>query len=224
MTTAVASTAGPDDQVYDEAFGAHWWIFLITGTAWLFFALILFRFNITSAKSIGILAGVIFLIAGLIEVLMIFVVRGGWWKALNAVLALLLIVGGILSFIHPVNTFVAIASITGFKFLFVGILDVIVALADRRGVWWVRLVVGIACILLGFWASGDFSRSATLLVAWVGAFALPSPTLSRRGSRGPRQRLRARWRRRDRHEGVAHACGFPRYRRKRGQRGRRPRG
>jgi uncharacterized membrane protein HdeD (DUF308 family) len=172
VTTAVASTAGPDDQVYDEAFGAHWWIFLITGTAWLFFALILFRFNITSAKSIGILAGIVFLIAGLFEFAMTAVVKGGWWKALNAILGVLLVVGGILSFIHPSNAFVAVASITGFMFLFVGILDVIVALADRRGVWWVRLVVGIACILLGFWASGDFSRSATLLVAWVGAFAL----------------------------------------------------
>jgi len=170
LTTAVASTAAPDDQVYDESFGAHWWIFLITGTLWLFFALILFRFNITSAKSIGVLAGIVFLIAGLFEFAMTAVVKSGWWKAVNAILGVLLVVGGILSFIHPENAFVAVASITGF--MFVGILDVIVALSDRTGVWWVRLVVGIACILLGFWAAGDFSRKSTLLVAWVGAFAL----------------------------------------------------
>lgn len=166
------STAVADEEVYDASFGRRWWIFLITGTAWLFLSLILFRFDITSAKSIGILAGIIFVIAGLFEFLMVMVVRSGWWKAVNAILGVLLIVGGILSFIHPKNTFVAIASITGFMFLFVGILDIIVALSNRVGVWWIRLVVGIVCVGLGFWAEGDFNRSATLLIAWVGAFAL----------------------------------------------------
>ena len=166
------STVVAEEHVYDESYGPRWWVFLITGTAWLFLALIMFRFNITSAKSIGVLAGIVFLIAGLFEFAMTAVVKSGWWKAVNAILGVLLVVGGILSFIHPENAFVAVASITGFMFLFVGILDVIVALSDRTGVWWVRLVVGIACILLGFWAAGDFSRKSTLLVAWVGAFAL----------------------------------------------------
>jgi uncharacterized membrane protein HdeD (DUF308 family) len=166
------STVPVDDEVYDADFGSRWWVFLITGTAWLFFSLILFRFDITSVKSIGILAGIIFLIAGLFEFLMVAVVRSGWWKAVNAILGVLLVVGGILSFIHPQNTFVAIASITGFMFLFVGILDIIVALSNRVGVWWIRLVIGIVCVGLGFWAEGDFQRSAVLLTAWVAAFAL----------------------------------------------------
>jgi uncharacterized membrane protein HdeD (DUF308 family) len=166
------STAAAEEAVYDEEFGSRWWVFLITGSIWLILSLIMFRFDITSAKSIGVLAGIIFLIAGLFEFAMLLVVRGGWWKALNAILGVLLVVGGIMSFIHPENTFVAIASITGFMFLFVGIIDVIVALSDRTGVWWVRLVVGIACILLAFWASGDFNRKAALLTAWVAAFAL----------------------------------------------------
>jgi uncharacterized membrane protein HdeD (DUF308 family) len=166
------STVPVDDEVYDPSFGSRWWIFLITGTAWLFFSLILFRFDITSAKSIGILAGIIFLIAGLFEFLMVAVVRSGWWKAVNAILGVLLVVGGILSFIHPKDAFVAVASITAFMFLFVGILDVIVALSNRVGLWWVRMIVGFICIGLGFWASGDFGRSSALLVAWVAAFAL----------------------------------------------------
>src|SRR5262249_55091927 len=116
----MVSTVAADEEVYNDDFGSHWWVFLITGTVWLFFSLILFRFDITSVKSIGILAGIIFLIAGLFEFLMIFVVRSGWWKAVNAILAVLLVVGGILSFILPENTFVAIASIAGFMFLFVG--------------------------------------------------------------------------------------------------------
>jgi len=166
------STVVVDDEVYDENYGSHWWIFLITGTAWLCFSLILFRFDITSAKSIGILAGIIFLIAGLFEFLMVMVVRSGWWKAVNAILGVLLVVGGIMSFIHPKNTFIAIASITGFMFLFVGIIDIIVALSNRVGVWWIRLIVGIICVALAFWASGDFERKSILLTAWLAAFAL----------------------------------------------------
>ena len=127
------STMTADGQVYEESAGSIWWVFLITGTAWLILSLIMFRFNITSAKSIGVLAGIVFLCAGVIEIGMVAVVHGGWWKALNAILALLLIVGGIMSFIHPENTFVAIASIIGFMFLFVGILDLIIAFSDRTG-------------------------------------------------------------------------------------------
>ena len=130
------STAAMEEQVYDESFGSRWWIFLITGTAWLFLALIMFRFDVRSAKSIGVLAGIVFLIAGFLEFAMTAIVHGGWWKALNAILGFLLVVGGIMSFIHPGNTFVAIASITGFMFLFTGIFDVIIALSDRTGVWW----------------------------------------------------------------------------------------
>ena len=132
----------------------------------------MFRFNITSAKSIGVLAGIVFLFAGVIEFGMVAVVHGGWWKALNAILAVLLIVGGIMSFIHPENTFVAIASIIGFMFLFVGILDLIIAFSDRTGLWWIRLITGSICIGLAFWASGDFHRKAILLTVWVALFCL----------------------------------------------------
>jgi uncharacterized membrane protein HdeD (DUF308 family) len=38
--------------------------------------------------------------------------------------------------------------------------------------WWLQLVAGVVEILLGFWAAGSWELSATLLVAWVAAFAL----------------------------------------------------
>src|SRR5689334_8780045 len=92
-----------EEQVYAESAGPVWWVFLITGTAWFVLSLIMFRFDITSAKTIGILAGIVFLIAGAIELGLVAVVRSGWWKALNAILGLLLVVGGITAFIHPGN-------------------------------------------------------------------------------------------------------------------------
>ena len=166
------SVAVAEEQIYAENAAPVWWVFLITGTAWLVLSLVMFRFNITSAKSIGVLAGIVFLVAGFLEFVIVAVVRSGWWKALNAILGILLVVGGIMSFIHPKNTFVAIASIIGFMFLFVGILDLIVAFSDRTGLWWVRMITGFVCIGLAFWASGDFQRKSILLVAWLGLFAL----------------------------------------------------
>jgi hypothetical protein len=159
---------------YDSSYGKGWWIFLITGTLWLCLALLVFRFNLTSAKTIGVLAGIVFLIAGVLEFAMVAIVRGGWWKALNAILGTVLVVGGILAFVHPSNAFVAVASITGFMLLFVGIWELIAAFAtkDVDSAWWLRLVVGILAILLAFWASGEFTRKAVLLVVWVGAFCL----------------------------------------------------
>ncbi len=168
----MSTTVALDDQMYSDDAGSMWWIFLITGTLWLILSLVMFRFNIHSVNTIGILAGIVFLCAGVIEIGMVAAVKGGWWKALNALLAVILIVGGIMSFIHPGNTFTAIASITGFMFLFVGILDIIAAFADRTGLWWVRLVIGLLCVGLAFWASGDFDRKAVLLVTWLGLFAL----------------------------------------------------
>ena len=166
------ATSGFDDQIYEEKAGSIWWVFLITGTLWLILSLIMFRFNITSVKTIGVLAGIVFLIAGVVEIGMVAVVHGFWWKLLNGILAVLLIVGGIMSFIHPQNTFVAIASIIGFMFLFVGIMDLIIAFSDRTGLWWVRLITGGLCIALAFWASGDWNRKAVLLITWVALFCL----------------------------------------------------
>ena len=161
-----------EEEVYAESAAPVWWLFLITGTLWLVLSLVMFRFNISSAKTIGVLAGIVFLVAGAIEFCMVAVVQSGWWKALNAILGVLLVVGGIMSFVHPKDAFVAVASIIGFMFLFVGIFDLIVAFSDRTGLWWVRMITGFLCIGLAFWASGDFQRKAVLLVAWLGLFAL----------------------------------------------------
>ncbi|MFO7572181.1 MAG: hypothetical protein R6W48_06215 [Gaiellaceae bacterium] len=44
--------------------GRLWWLFLLTGIAWLVFSFIIFRFNITSAATIAPLFGVVAIVAG----------------------------------------------------------------------------------------------------------------------------------------------------------------
>ena len=168
----MSATTVADEQAYVESASSVWWVFLVTGTAWFVLSLVMFRFNITSVNTIGILAGIVFLVAGCIEFGMAAVVKSGWWKALNVLLGVLLVIGGITAIIHPQNAFVAIASVIGFMFLFVGILDLIVAFSDRVGLWWVRMITGFICIGLAFWASGDYQRKAVLLITWLGLFAL----------------------------------------------------
>ena len=161
-----------DRQVLDE--GARlWWLFLITGTLWLLFSIIVLRFDYTTVASISILFGVVAIAAGVNELFAVGVARR-WWKVLHIGLAIIFIVVGIIAFIHPGDTFAALAAVISFFFIFKGIFDIILAIATKgeSDVWWLQLVIGIVELLIGFWAAGYYGRSAVLLVAWVGISAL----------------------------------------------------
>jgi len=150
-----------------------WWLMLITGIGWTLVALILLRFDYTSVSSISILFGIVAIAAGVLEIGVIFL-AAGWWKLLHIVLALVFIVAGIVAFIHPGDTFVALAAIFSFFLVVAGTFDIIMAISARHEieVWWLQLVGGIIELALGFWAAGYYGRSAVLLIAWVAAFAI----------------------------------------------------
>jgi uncharacterized membrane protein HdeD (DUF308 family) len=150
-----------------------WWLLLVTGIAWTVVALILLRFDYTSVSSISLLFGFVAIAAGAFEVGAIFL-AGGWWKLLHVVLAIVYVVAGIVAFIHPGDTFAALAAIFSFFLVFAGTFDIIMAISARREieVWWLQLVGGIIELALGFWAAGYYGRSAVLLIAWVAAFAV----------------------------------------------------
>jgi len=146
---------------------------LITGIGWTLVALILLRFDYTSVSSIAILFGIVAISAGVVEIGVIFL-AAGWWKLLHIVLALVFIVAGIVAFIHPGDTFVALAAIFSFFLVVAGTFDIIMAISARHEieVWWLQLVGGIIELALGFWAAGYYGRSSVLLIAWVAAFAI----------------------------------------------------
>jgi uncharacterized membrane protein HdeD (DUF308 family) len=150
-----------------------WWLFLITGLAWMVVSLIVLRFDYTSVSSIALLFGFVALAAGVAEIGMM-LLADGWWKVLNLVLAVTFFAAGIVAFIHPGDTFAALAAVFSFLLVFAGAFDIIYAFAARRvnDAWWLQLIGGIIELALGFWAAGYYGRSALLLVAWVAAFAL----------------------------------------------------
>jgi uncharacterized membrane protein HdeD (DUF308 family) len=161
-----------ETQVRQEA-GRLWWLFLLTGIAWLLFSIIVFRFDYTTVSSISILFGVVAIAAGVNELFAVGVATR-WWKVLHILLAVIFIVVGFVAFWHPGDTFAALAAVISFFFIFKGFFAIIVSIAtkDEIGVWWLQLVVGIVEVLIGFWAAGYYGRSVVLLVAWVGIAAL----------------------------------------------------
>ena len=121
-----------------------WWLLLITGLGWSVVGLILLRFNYTSVHAISLLFGFVGIAAG------------------------------VTAFVHPGDTFLALAAIFSFFLLFAGTFDIIQSIAARNevGAWWLQLIGGIVEVVLAFWAAGYYGRSSVLLIAWVAAFAL----------------------------------------------------
>jgi uncharacterized membrane protein HdeD (DUF308 family) len=157
-----------DDQSGDPL----WWVPLVTGSLWVILALIVFQFDYTTVSALSILLGTVCVAAGLFEV---FAAAGshGWWRIAHIVLAVMFVAIGIAAFVHPENTFKALASIFAFYLFLRGIFDIIVALFARPAeLWWVGLISGAVLIALAFWAAGNFGHKAFLLVVWVGASAL----------------------------------------------------
>jgi uncharacterized membrane protein HdeD (DUF308 family) len=150
-----------------------WWLLLITGIAWSVVVLVVLRFDYASVSAISILFGCVAIAAGVLEIGVVFM-AAGWWKLFHAVLALIFIAAGIVAFVHPGNTFEALAAVFSFFLVFAGTWDVIVSISTRHEVevWWLQLIGGIIELVLGFWAAGYYGRSAVLLIAWVAAFTI----------------------------------------------------
>ena len=150
-----------------------WWLLLITGIGWTLVGLIVLRFDYTSVSAISILFGCVAIAAGVLEIGAL-IMAAGWWKLFHAALVVIFIGAGIVAFIHPGNTFEALAAVFSFFLIFAGTWDVIMSIAARHEieVWWLQLVGGIVELVLGFWAAGYYGRSAVLLIAWVAAFTI----------------------------------------------------
>jgi uncharacterized membrane protein HdeD (DUF308 family) len=159
-------------EILEEA-ADRWWLFLVTGSAWLVFALLVFQWDYTTVYAISFLFGAVALIAAVNEFFQITVSTTGW-KIVHGILGVLFVIGAIWAFVHPHNAFATLSALIGFFFLFKGIFDVTVAITTRPlfELWWIQLVVGIIELLLAFWVAGSFKDKTILLVAYVGIMGL----------------------------------------------------
>jgi uncharacterized membrane protein HdeD (DUF308 family) len=151
----------------------YWWLYLLTGIAWIVVSLLVFRFDITSLATISYLFGVIAVFFGVNEFFGLGTMTTGW-KIAHVALGLLFVLAGVVALVRPFDTAATLAALIGVVLVFKGVFDIVVAFAtkDDIHVWWLQLIVGIVEVLLGFWASGNFGRSTALLLIWVAAMCL----------------------------------------------------
>jgi uncharacterized membrane protein HdeD (DUF308 family) len=150
-----------------------WWIFLLTGIAWLIIAWVSLRFTPASVATVGTLLGVLFLFGMLNEFLLASVRLG--WRWLHVVMAVIFAFGAGWSFAEPYNAFWTLASILGLLLIFRGTLDIITSVDAREinSAWWLGMVAGILEIFIGFWAAQQYlAVQGALLLIWIGLFAL----------------------------------------------------
>jgi uncharacterized membrane protein HdeD (DUF308 family) len=148
-------------------------MFLLTGIAWLILAWISLRFTPASVPTIGVLLGVLFLVATVNEFFLASVRAS--WRWLHIVMGIIFAFGAGWSFAQPDNAFWTLASILGLLLIFRGTLDIITSATTREvnSTWWLGMLVGILEILLGFWAAQQYLPvQGALLLIWVGFFAL----------------------------------------------------
>lgn len=150
----------------------HWWLMLVVGALWIVAAIVILRFDYTTVAAIAALfAGVCFVSA--VNEAMVGAVSSPGWRIMHWLLAAAFVVVGVFAFVRPDPTFVGLAAVMSFYFIFRGGFDIASAIAGSGSPgWWVLLLAGFAQIALGFWAAGSWKVSVVLLVSWVAAAAL----------------------------------------------------
>ena len=156
----------------------YWWVFLVSGILWLIIAWVVLRMDQTSVAAVGVLLGVVFLVAGINEVGVAELTRGGW-RVWHWIMAFIFFLGALWGFIEPVDTFFALASVLGLILILYGSFEIVLAISSHgvNPYWWLNLITGVLLILLAFWVSGSdrayaLAQRAYLILFWVGFFAL----------------------------------------------------
>jgi uncharacterized membrane protein HdeD (DUF308 family) len=150
-----------------------WWLRLIVGIGWCVAALVILQFNDASAKTVGVIVGIMFLVSGCQE--FVLVALGGRERWLGYTIGVLFVIAGLVALLNPEDTFAGIADILGFLFLAVGLVWTIEAFLVRpeNSLWWIGLIAGLVMILMAFWTSGQLLIQKTyVLLVFAGVWAL----------------------------------------------------
>jgi len=101
------------------------------GVLWVVIALVVLKFNDASVVTVGILTGIMFLVFAAEEFALAALDTSARW--IWALFGVLLTAAGIVSLIHPRNTFAGFADILGFVFLVIGVLWLVQAFHGAGG-------------------------------------------------------------------------------------------
>jgi uncharacterized membrane protein HdeD (DUF308 family) len=167
-----SQTAGAFSERLREITG-YWWVWLVTGIAWLIVALVILQFDRASVTTVGILIGFMFLFAAGQNFVLSAVADSARW--LWALFGVLFVAAAVVSFVNPENTFAGLADILGFLFLMVGIWWMVRAFLERplNPLWWLGLIAGVLMTAMAFWTAGQFFiEKAYILLVFAGIWAI----------------------------------------------------
>jgi uncharacterized membrane protein HdeD (DUF308 family) len=148
-----------------------WWLWLVTGIAWIIAALVVLQFDAASIKTIGVIVGCMFIFAGVQQLMLALIGRGWLW----AVVAGFFWIAGVVCIVNPEETFAGLADTLGFLFAVVAIWWTVEAVISQSegGLWWIGLIAGILMFIIAFWVGGQFFiEKAYALLVFAGMWAL----------------------------------------------------
>lgn len=154
-----------------------WWAPLVAGLIWFLIAWLVLRADLTSLATVGVLVGVVLLVAAVSEAAIGGIVIGGW-KVVHYALVVLFVLGAVWSFVQPIATFFALASMLGLLLFLQGALYIArsLALREEGTFWWLGLISGVLIVLLALWVSvsdrvWNLAGRAVFILFWVGLMA-----------------------------------------------------
>jgi uncharacterized membrane protein HdeD (DUF308 family) len=105
MNSAGSAMTDVEAQAVASEIGRWWWAWIVVGVLWILASFVILQFGKASVSTVGIIIGVMLLVAGVQE----FAVGAfaGGWKWLWYIFGALFIVGGLWALFNPQQTFLA---------------------------------------------------------------------------------------------------------------------
>jgi uncharacterized membrane protein HdeD (DUF308 family) len=158
----------------------HWWVFLLRGLVAIAFGLVGFLYPAATLITFILFYGVFALVDGVFAV--VSAVRGKegmgprWWLALVGVLG---IIAGLVSFAWPGLTALALLTVIGVWALLSGISEIVGAIRLRKEIdnEWLLLIHGALAALFGLMLLVRPGAGALALIWLIASFALASGVL-----------------------------------------------
>lgn len=154
---------------------SNWWVLAIRGLIAILFGILTFAWPGITLTFLALIFGVYALLDGVFSLVAVF--RGGqsrerWWGLL--IEGVLGIIAGIVTFIAPPATVVALVYIIAAWAVITGIMEISAAIHLRRHVKgeWLLILMGIVSILLGLLLMSYPTGGAVVLAYWIAAYAI----------------------------------------------------
>ncbi|WP_084286019.1 HdeD family acid-resistance protein [Solirubrobacter soli] len=150
-----------------------WWLWLVTGIAWIVASLVILQFDKASVTTVGVIIGCMFVFAGIQQLVLASFTDHLRWLWIT--FGVLMLIAGVIAFVRPEKAFAGFADILGFLFLLVGVWWTIEAFVSQsvNPLWWLTLISGILMLIMAFWTAGQFFiEKAYILLVFAGVWAL----------------------------------------------------